>query len=66
MRKIENECCDCAVPAYPCLGSLCPKRNVVHIYCDDCGEETELYDYDGAELCKDCIFERLDLKEITE
>lgn len=66
MRKVENECCGCAVPAYPCLGSSCPKRNVIHLYCDDCGEETQLYDYDGDELCKDCILERLDLKEITE
>ncbi len=56
----EDECCSCAVPSYPCMGSACPNRNVPHYYCDGegCEEEfkpSELYDYDGDMLCKDCL-----------
>ena len=55
----EDECCGCAVPSYPCMGSACPNRNVKHYYCDgDCGEEfspSELYDFDGDMLCVDCL-----------
>lgn len=60
MRKYENECCGCATPAYPCLGSSCPNRNVVHFYCDKCGEEDTLYHFDGEELCIDCILSLLE------
>lgn len=58
MVKYENECCDCATPNYPCLGSKCPNRNVPHYYCDSCGDEVdqkELYDYAGQEVCGDCL-----------
>lgn len=43
MRKIENRCCDCAVPSYPCRGALCGLRNYEAIYCDKCGEEIDEY-----------------------
>ena len=60
----ENECCDCAVPAYPCLGSSCPNRHVKHYYCDECGEDVEkLYEFDDEELCLDCIEKRLEVVE---
>ena len=60
-KKYENECCGCAVPAYPCLGSSCPRRHVLHIYCDDCGnDECDIYEFDGKELCIDCIEKLLD------
>lgn len=56
MITYENECCGCAVPGYPCIGSACPNRNVPHMYCDMCGEEVEkLYKYDGEEICEDCL-----------
>lgn len=57
MVKYENHCCDCAVPGYPCLGSLCPNRNVPQYYCDECGDDIEgdIYDVDGKELCEDCL-----------
>ena len=60
MRKLENECCGCAVPAYPCLGEGCPRRYVPHYYCDKCGGEFEpealyLYDEDEEELCMECL-----------
>lgn len=57
MIHYENECCGCAVPAYPCRGSSCPNRNVPHFYCDDCGNEfdpKELYDVEDQMLCEKC------------
>ena len=51
MITYENECCGCAVPAYPCMGSTCPNRNVPYLYCDKCKEEVEkLYKCDGEEI----------------
>lgn len=60
MAKIySDDCCQCAVPSYPCMGSACSNRNVPHYYCDgECGEEfspSELYDFDGDMLCVDCL-----------
>lgn len=60
MRVVENECVDCG---RPCLGSACPYRNVVRHYCDNCKEETDLYYFDGEELCIDCIIEQLEKVE---
>lgn len=58
-KRYEDECCGCAVPGYPCLGSACPNRNVPHYFCDACGEEfepEELYvNEDGEELCTECF-----------
>ena len=59
MIEYENECCDCAVPAYPCRGPSCPNRRVPHYYCDECGEESTTYEFDGEELCLECIEKRL-------
>lgn len=60
MQRIENDCCGCAVPAYPCLGNTCPLRNAVHYYCDKCkveiGED-EIYDVGGQDYCEDCLKE---------
>lgn len=39
MIKIENHCCGCAAPGYPCLGNSCPNRRVEVIYCDACHNE---------------------------
>lgn len=62
MVRIENHCCDCAVPGYPCRGSACPRRRVEVHYCDnpECGCELpddEIYEVDGEELCEDCLKE---------
>ena len=57
MREIVNECCHCATPGYPCRGSLCPLRSVEHFLCDKCGAETKLYEFDGKELCGECLLE---------
>ena len=58
MLKIENHCCDCATPGYPCRGSACPLTKVEVYYCDKCGDELdEIYDVDGKELCENCLKE---------
>jgi hypothetical protein len=56
MRKIEDECVDCGLP---CLGDSCKYKNVERFYCDECGEEEVLYEYDSQELCIECIKTRL-------
>lgn len=61
MTKIENDCCNCASPGYPCLGSSCVLTKVPHHYCDECGEEAPLYDYEGKELCGDCILNKFEV-----
>ena len=59
MTQFKHECCDCATGAYPCQGSSCT-QGTMHYYCDACGEETEqLYQFDGEELCADCVLEKL-------
>lgn len=63
MRIIENECIGCASDSYPCLGSLCPRRNAAHCFCDECGGEVRLYHFEGQELCIDCIKDRLETVE---
>lgn len=53
----RNDCCDCAVPSYPCMGNSCPLRHVrIHV-CDECESEALLYDYEGRELCQDCLLD---------
>lgn len=53
MTKIESDCCDCEQQFRSC-GS-CSRRNAKHYYCDDCGDETDIYHFDGEELCIKCI-----------
>lgn len=58
MKRIENECVGCPYEM-GCLDSACPYINVERFYCDKCGEETDLYEFDDQELCIECIAERL-------
>lgn len=55
MKYFVNECCGCAVPGYPCLGSSCPNRNVPRWKCETCGEddlnEDDMHD---DEMCNKC------------
>lgn len=60
MVRYENDCVGCAVPAYPCIGERCRYRNVPHFYCDECGKETDLYNFEDEELCIDCVEKRLE------
>lgn len=60
MTRIENHCCGCAVPAYPCLGFGCPDRHVEVLYCDLCEMESDkLYiiedGIETVEICMDCL-----------
>lgn len=64
MIRIDNDCCGCAVPAYPCLGDSCPLRHQKHYYCDSCGDEVDkLYRIDDGEYCEQCVLERLEVVE---
>lgn len=63
MVKIENHCCDCAVPGYPCRGNLCPLRKVRVTYCDKCDPNCEnplddIFDVDDQELCEVCVLDK--------
>lgn len=64
MITYEDECCGCATPSYPCMGSSCPYRNVKHLYCDNCGDDVEkLYKYDGKEICEECLLKEFEVIE---
>ena len=60
MVKYENECVGCSTIFGNCLGKACPNRNVPRYYCDECGEEDDLYDFDDRQLCIECIKNLLD------
>ena len=60
MKQIENECVGCRGIGLPCMGNSCPNMNVTRFYCDRCGEEEQLYNYDGEELCINCIEDLLE------
>lgn len=56
----KDECCQCAVPGYPCTGE---HRRVPHYYCDKCEEEfepDELYVTPDGEFCDKCILNEFD------
>ena len=59
MIVLENNCVDCAVPGYPCLGILCPRVNVAVHHCDECDTELdEIFEVDGKEFCVECLKDR--------
>ena len=61
MISYENECVDCGKP---CV-SYCRYKNVPHFYCDKCDEESSvLYDYEGDQLCADCLLESVPEVEV--
>ena len=57
MRKVFDECVDCGLP---CLGSSCPYKFVPRYFCDQCKEETQLYQFNDKELCINCIVSELE------
>lgn len=64
MVKYENECVQCASPGYPCKGNSCSNKKVPHWYCDKCEwefEPNQLYQYQGQELCVDCLVENFEV-----
>lgn len=66
MVRLENDCCDCAVPGYPCRGSSCGLRSNPHYYCDECEEETVLYECEDKQLCAECLLKRFPVVEGSE
>lgn len=67
MVKYEDECCGCAVPAYPCLGDSCPNRHVPHLYCDKCGNDVEeLYYDEDKEVCEWCLKDHLICRSLDD
>lgn len=65
MQTVNDECVGCP-DGIPCLGRTCPFKNVVRYYCDKCGEENKLYEFDGEQLCIDCIAKLLPVVEGSE
>lgn len=59
MVEYENECLGCVSLGIGCVGQCCPNRNVPYYYCDECGDSDDLYEFDGEELCIECIKKRL-------
>lgn len=59
--RYENQCCNCAVPDYPCNGM---HKHVAVPFCDECVTNDEtIYRFDGEELCLSCIKSRLEVVE---
>lgn len=62
MKKTENECINCPLEI-GCLGSSCKYMNVTRYYCDYCEDEATLYNYDGDEICIDCLLQNFEVVE---
>ena len=62
LKVTESECVGCP-PEMGCIGSSCKYRNVTRYYCDNCKDETTLYEFEGFELCIDCIKKELTIVE---
>ena len=61
MIRYENQCVDCPQELRRgCYG--CSKKNVPVYICDWCENEVDtLYDFEGDQVCEDCIIESLDV-----
>lgn len=55
MKKIFNECVGCYLVGLRCMGQACENRRVVRYFCDSCGCEEKLYQYEDQELCAECL-----------
>ena len=55
MIRFENECVGCPTNM-GCIGSGCPYSHVLHLVCDECGEDVEeLYDTPSGQMCGTCV-----------
>ena len=65
MIRYEDNCTGCSTIFGSCRGASCPNRNVPVLVCDDCGSEVEtLYDYDGDQVCAECLLGRVPQVEV--
>lgn len=55
MIEYENDCVDCGLPCF----DSCPYKNSPHYYCDCCGNEDTIYEFENEQLCINCIVDRL-------
>ena len=62
MKVIEHECVGCA-SEMGCNKNTCRYWNSAHYYCDNCGDEEQLYEFEGEQLCLNCIESRLEKVE---
>ena len=61
MIYYTNECVNCGLP---CIFKACPYYEVKHFKCDRCGDEDiTLYNYDGEQICKDCLLKEFEIVE---
>lgn len=65
MIVIENDCVGCP-REMGCLGDSCPYMNVPHYYCDDCKDETDIYEHEDGQFCINCYKKRLEKVVYTE
>ena len=56
MKIVESGCVNCGLP---CIGHSCKHFTVTRYICDECGAEEILYEFEGQELCIDCIKDQL-------
>lgn len=52
--RYENECVGCP-KEMGCLGVACRYMNVPYYSCDQCGDEGDIYEYEGQHYCADCL-----------
>ena len=65
MIKYENECVGCPTEL-GCMGNACPNRDVPLLCCDKCGDDVErLYEYNGEELCVECLLDKFNVIELS-
>lgn len=65
MIEYQDNCVGCSTIFGSCLGAGCPHRHEAVLICDKCGDEAEkLYEYEGEQLCKDCLLESVPEVEV--
>ena len=62
----SNECVGCP-PEMGCLGSACKYRNVPHISCDKCNDNTDkLYNNGSGWICLHCLLKEEGIKYLED
>lgn len=65
LKVIEDQCVGCH-DELGCIGDSCKYKNVECFYCDNCSDQTTLYEFEGRQLCIECIKKLLPLVEGSE